>query len=561
MKRKRIVMTTIIFVLCVLALSACSNDKNGNKGSEATSSPAPSATSEQTVVIDPLGKYDSPISMTTVRRIDASMNLPSGQTYEKNVWSDAILEELGIDIKVQWSADIGQYDSKLNVTMASGDLPDLMRVNGQQLQQLVETDSIADLTEIFDQYASEETKKQFAVGDGIALEQSSVGGKLYALPNTASAIGGAGGPLIWVRADWMKKLNLPEPKTIEDFILIAKAFTNDDPDGNNMKDTYGFTFDNTVKNSGLSASGFFNSFHAYPGLWIEDNNGGLVYGSTLPEAKEALLALQQLYAEGVIDPEFTVKDAAKTIEMIASGKVGMINSAHFFGQLGPHQLKDNDPKSEWVPYPLPSIDNEPAKVGLNAPVLEYYVVRKGYEHPEAIVKLFNYVFEKTVGKDAGKETYDRFMYDPEDGSIQLWKLAPVFSNDATDLPFQQFIDAVDANDETLAVDPTAKLLWDNRLKAINGEGSVYGWALYYPAWKIFFDIMDKGLFVNDGFYGGNTPTMTDKSATLATMELEVFTKIIMGAVSIDEFDKFVKDWHALGGDQITKEVNEWKQMQ
>lgn len=40
------------------------------------------------------------------------------------------------------------------------------------------------------------------------------------------------------------------------------------------------------------------------------------------------------------------------------------------------------------------------------------------------------------------------------------------------------------------------------------------------------------------------------------MEEEVFTKIIMGD-SIDLFDKFVEDWKKLGGDQITKEINEW----
>ncbi|MFS0778212.1 hypothetical protein ABC255_19705 [Neobacillus sp. 3P2-tot-E-2] len=40
------------------------------------------------------------------------------------------------------------------------------------------------------------------------------------------------------------------------------------------------------------------------------------------------------------------------------------------------------------------------------------------------------------------------------------------------------------------------------------------------------------------------------------MELEMVTKIILGE-SIGEFDKFVENWKKLGGDDITKEVNEW----
>ena len=59
------------------------------------------------------------------------------------------------------------------------------------------------------------------------------------------------------------------------------------------------------------------------------------------------------------------------------------------------------------------------------------------------------------------------------------------------------------------------------------------------------------------FYGAATPTMATNQQTLDTMEEEVFTKIIMGASPIDEFDAFVKQWHDLGGADITDEVNEW----
>ena len=39
----------------------------------------------------------------------------------------------------------------------------------------------------------------------------------------------------------------------------------------------------------------------------------------------------------------------------------------------------------------------------------------------------------------------------------------------------------------------------------------------------------------------------------------MFVRIIMGDVPVDEFDKFVDNWNALGGAQMTKEVNEWYQ--
>jgi putative aldouronate transport system substrate-binding protein len=59
------------------------------------------------------------------------------------------------------------------------------------------------------------------------------------------------------------------------------------------------------------------------------------------------------------------------------------------------------------------------------------------------------------------------------------------------------------------------------------------------------------------FVGAPTETMTSKMSTLTDLQDEVFTKIILGEESIDAFDKFVEDFNALGGEDITREVNEW----
>ncbi len=51
--------------------------------------------------------------------------------------------------------------------------------------------------------------------------------------------------------------------------------------------------------------------------------------------------------------------------------------------------------------------------------------------------------------------------------------------------------------------------------------------------------------------------MTEKLSTLETMRDEIYTKIIIGESSIDDFDTFVADFNKLGGDDMTAEVNEW----
>jgi putative aldouronate transport system substrate-binding protein len=51
--------------------------------------------------------------------------------------------------------------------------------------------------------------------------------------------------------------------------------------------------------------------------------------------------------------------------------------------------------------------------------------------------------------------------------------------------------------------------------------------------------------------------MADRQEILKKKRDEVYFKIMMNQVSVDEFDKFVEEWKKLGGDEMTKEVNEW----
>ena len=108
--------------------------------------------------------------MTFARTVDNDLNdniLPKtpGETIDSNRWLDLYSDDLGIDISYAWTVRGGlnddAYTQKLNVTIASGDLPDVLIVNRTQLKQLAESDMIADMTEFYDQYASELTREVY----------------------------------------------------------------------------------------------------------------------------------------------------------------------------------------------------------------------------------------------------------------------------------------------------------------------------------------------------------------------------------------------------------------
>ena len=59
------------------------------------------------------------------------------------------------------------------------------------------------------------------------------------------------------------------------------------------------------------------------------------------------------------------------------------------------------------------------------------------------------------------------------------------------------------------------------------------------------------------FVGAATETMTYMMSTLDDLRDEAFVKIILGEEPVDAYDTFVENWMAMGGEQITAEVNEW----
>lgn len=56
-----------------------------------------------------------------------------------------------------------------------------------------------------------------------------------------------------------------------------------------------------------------------------------------------------------------------------------------------------------------------------------------------------------------------------------------------------------------------------------------------------------------------TPAMVSRKAELDKLRNNTFLSMVMGETPVSDFDKFVEQWKAQGGDEIAKEVNEWYQ--
>ncbi|CAI6067483.1 extracellular solute-binding protein [Cohnella sp. JJ-181] len=555
MKRNQRKALASVLLAGALVAAGCSDGGN-NAANEAPSVQAPGSAAATTGNADPFGKYDPPIELHVARAVDQTWTYPQGDSIDSNVWYREYEKLLGVKIVHDWTALAGEYNRKLNVSIASGSLPEVFSVSASQLKQLADAGQLEDLTDVYEKYASDHTKKLQQGDGGAALASATFNGKLLAIPVVNAPFFESN--LLWVRTDWLKKLNLTEPKTLDDVFEISEAFTKQDPDGNGMDDTFGLAVNNYLYGPITSITGLSNAYHAYPQTWVEDGSGKVVYGSVQPEMKQTLAKLQEMYRAGQLDREFGVKDSNKVAEDMAANKFGMAFGAFWNPAVFFDAVKKN-PDMEWKSYAVSAVDGASVKASVGFSASGYTVVRKGAKHPEAVVKMLN-LFEELVHGSRRDES--QFITVVENGSgINTSRLAVVqsgVSNQGAIDSIHLLREAVNNQDAGILKDAVTATDFYQPTVDYRRDRKMENWTMahQFQGLEVLLDNYTGDRLLMTAF-GGQTPTMTEKWATLDKLEKEVFTKLVMGAASVDEFDAFVDDWRKLGGEDILKEINAW----
>ncbi|GGF79328.1 hypothetical protein GCM10010912_25470 [Paenibacillus albidus] len=542
----------------MLLLSACGSGNSTNSGSGNAVSQDPN---------DPFGKYSDTITITIGKEVDAAdKSLPSGDTPENNTYTRYIKEKLNIETKIVWQAGVGKdYIQKVNLSIAGNDLPDALVVNDTQLRQMVKSNQLADLTEAYNQYASPTLKSIIDSTDGLAMKAVTFDGKMYALPNVTAESDMQ--HIMWIRKDWLDKLKLEVPRTVEDLEKVAKAFVEQDPDGNGKADTIGITGPQSggllnadfirPNNNNYGFDPVFGAYHSYPGFWLEGKDGKPTYGSIEPETKEALGKLRDLYAKGLIDQEMSIRKDAQ--ELIKNGTSGIYFGLWWAGGYGP--LADaikNNPEANWQAYTLLDKSGE-FTAHMGTPSNQYLVVRKDYKYPEAAIKMENLLLrdESSFDVSVGIGNYPlRIVFAPMDEMYVTYNmmkevLAGTKTAEDMDLPGYKLLKSDAENIKKVKLEPYDKVdiqYWDP-------DADIGAWKRMYSTLVGIAPLMEPYKKTYSLTYS-QTKTMESKWATLDKLEKETFLKIIMGAAPLESFDTFVEDWKRQGGDEILAEVAE-----
>ncbi|SEU28371.1 extracellular solute-binding protein [Paenibacillus sp. NFR01] len=587
MQFKRI-SSVLLASAMAFSLAACSGNNNESGSANATNEPAQSTdnaagsnssnAANASSNVDETGwdgsKYVEPITPTTEKAIGNNYYYKTGESMENNVLNTYMKDNLGIDVKYDWVVtDTNQaYQTKIRLMLSSGEkMPDVITYRGdmETVNMLIDSGQFMDVNDLFDKYAGEGYKKAVALNPATLLPVTR-DGKVMALPVLDYAYNDD--MVLWLRQDWMDKLGLQAPKTLADLEAIMDAFVNKDPDGNGKKDTLGMAagFKNTYLNWIADISWLFGEYGTMPEQWNMGADGSLSYGSIDPGAKQALATLKTWMDKGYISKDAGLVDETGGYEQFTKGQAGAIVGRNWLPDWPFGDLLNNVPGAKYKAYAIPT--GPDGKIGTqsgNPSVNGWMLINKDSKHPEALLRYYNFFYDNWANPAKGSKFENGFAegYDYallEDGTVvkdpaKYPDLFPGYG-DRTHLvePIYYSLTYEGARDPALYADTMLKLAnggaaetpYEIATKAARKPENI-------EAMKIVMD--QKDIRMKNYFQGPLTETMKNKNELLKKLVLQTYSKVIYGQSSVDEFDKMVENWKKSGGDQVTKEVNDWYQ--
>lgn len=247
-------------------------------------------------------------------------------------------------LNITW-VPFNSYKEKMKVALASGDLADLVLVNDvydAQVLQMAGSGAFWDITPYIKDYPNLNALPK-EIWDNAKIK-----GKNFGIVRPRPLEGGWG---LQLRKDWLDKLGLKVPETMDDIYAVAKAFTEKDPDGNGKADTIGLM--GNVDADGMGSLAWVeNVFTGSKGNW-KLKDGQLTPVLFDPGQKQALEWLNKAYNDKILAPDFAVLKSSQAREQYMGNKAGILGSAMNPQWLFTDAMRKIDPKAD--SYPLPYV--------------------------------------------------------------------------------------------------------------------------------------------------------------------------------------------------------------
>jgi putative aldouronate transport system substrate-binding protein len=485
-------------VLSISALAACGTDKGGN---------APANNGQKDTVVPAIKIVKGPIDPDS---------MPSAEDLQY------VTDKTGVKPTIEtfpWN----EYTQKVQTLIAAGDLPDLLRPNGQggNIDQImIKQGAALALDDLLPKYAPN-MWKSMPEEAWAKVRAAAPDGKIYYIPkyDLFPRLG------LMIRKDWLDRVGMKAPTTKEELVEVLKAFRDKDANGNGI-------MDDEIPTSGREGGRWMDGLFSMHGVAMYEGfpdwnlvDGKLVYSAVTPNMKESLQFLAQLYKEKLLDNETFLNKNDIWKAKISNDRVGMW--FHIPNEAAPvfENIKSKNPQGEVIAISIPKVDG-----------YEGFISQKA-------MGFVDYMIPKSAEKNAPNVLkYLDWWYTEEGQNFQIHGQAG-----ATDTLEKQ-------KSREFAL--TGLSMWDIafRTKLVEANAGAYGdqiksmWEASSPSQKLLpADGMPNSIY--EGF------------ADIGTHKIyqEYSAKIILGEWPIEKFDEFVTLWKKSGGEEVTKRANEWYQ--
>jgi putative aldouronate transport system substrate-binding protein len=453
---------------------------------------------------------------------------------------DAIKEKFNAHIKAQFIPN-SDFKNKLNVVMASGNMPDVVTITGppdSNYYKWARQGAFLQLDEYLDKY------KSFKDVPASIYNQVKVDGKVFSIPTYRSTYIYSG----LIRQDWLDKLGLKIPTNYEELKQVAIAFTKNDPDGNGQNDTYGFALSQGI-DPDFSMGAYWSR-----GWYHKNKDGQYIPGLIGPGRKEVIQTLSEAYAQGAVTKDFAVLNWAQTNKEFYSGKAGIFIGipAGMIEEYYLGLLKVN-PNAKLVPIPF-FVSPDGRQGGLQ---------ERGYwglatlssklkSDPDKVKKILEIL-------DYGRQFIPVNDRNPKNGQFD-W----LMGHEGVGYDMVNGIAVMKPNSE--AVTPIQYMLQRHeswRPWAPNNEANEYGKTTYSSPemQKMIAGIeqmektSNKESYDDPSYSAGYSETNALKGTELSKYLNDEQTKMIVGQRPVADWDLMVQEWMNRGGAQLIQEVN------
>lgn len=512
MKKKKPLSLALCAVMSLtLLLSACSGGNGTGTTSTGSGDTGPSNNASTTP------KEEKPAEITIM--------LPLNTTETPTDTIKTELEKLTNTKLTYQFFPADTYEEKLNTAFATGSLPQATYLKNATtfllMREAIKDGQFWEIGPYLSEFPNLSKLKPEV------LDNTKVEGKLYSVY--------LGRPLarqgIIYRKDWADKLNIAPPETTDELLAMAKAFTEQDPDGNGQNDTTGIADRNELVYGAFKT---VSSWFGTPNNWGE-KDGQLLPEFMFPEYMNTMSFFKTLRDNGYINQDFAATSKTDAVNLFTSGKAGI----YIGGSMPDITTLDKD-----------LIKNVPTAV-LDA----HSMVKSpdGNIHQWMIAGYNNLVlFPKSAIKDEEELKkvlgfFDKMMT-PEVANLMFW--------------------GIEGTHYTV-VDGKAKPSEDKELTEREVKGykdSVIGEAetngMYESLNELPGRIHAEELIKENEKYGVKDPTAALDSATYASKGVElqqIITdatyKFMYGQIDQAGFEKEIEKWKKQGGQQMIEEFN------